>query len=208
MASPDSELRYRQDGTAILSSLAARRTGTAPRHHWCYELNARCPRCLDQHHAARHHVANGAVPGGNLKLCSNVDEQETMPGQVRDIAVPIGSPADPCALRGRHERRVTKRLGGRRRKSWNHLDIQVFEVGNARLVREPADIRSSHGRVPRWSPGVSRPVRHHFGSRSDQRPRPSDCCDNKNPMVSAGCVSNRCPSGGSTTQGCALRVQK
>jgi hypothetical protein len=27
-------------------------------------------------------------------------------------------------------------------------------------------------------------------------------------MVSAGCVSNLSPSGGSTTQGCALRVQK
>ena len=26
--------------------------------------------------------------------------------------------------------------------------------------------------------------------------------------MSSGCVSNLCPSGGSTTQGCALRVQK
>ena len=43
---------------------------------------------------------------------------------------------------------------------------------------------------------------------SCQRPLPSACCDNKNPMVSAGCVSNLCPSAGSTTQGCALRVQK
>ena len=41
-----------------------------------------------------------------------------------------------------------------------------------------------------------------------QKPPPSACRDNKNPIVSAGCVSNLCPSGGSTTQGCALRVQK
>jgi hypothetical protein len=44
--------------------------------------------------------------------------------------------------------------------------------------------------------------------RSAQRPPASFCCANRNPIVSAGCVSNLCPSGGSTTQGCALRVQK